>query len=49
MNMTASGTGFLPVLLDGRELDRIHGTGEHPSIENFRTMISFYYHFLHGY
>jgi len=37
---------FLPVLLDGDDLNRIHGSDERISLNNFRTMISFYYYFL---
>lgn len=37
---------FLPVLLDRDDLNRIHGKDERISLDNFGTMISFYYHFL---
>jgi len=37
---------FLPMRLDSDDLDRIHGTDERISIDNLRTMISFYYYFL---
>ena len=37
---------FLPIVLDSEGLDRIHGIDEKISFENFRTMYSFYYHWL---
>ena len=33
---------FLPVLITGEDLNRMHGTNEHISVENFINAIKFY-------
>lgn len=44
--VTGDSYRFLPIQIESSDLDRLHGTDERISIENFQAMISFYYHFL---